>query len=44
VIGVIRARLRGADAYSAAELAQLHAIRHSTAVFDPYDGSPQPAP
>lgn len=44
VIAVIRARLRGGDAYSAAELAKLNAIRHSTAVFAPYDGSPPPAP
>jgi hypothetical protein len=36
VIGAIRARLRGADAYTAAELAQLNAIRRSKAVFAPY--------
>jgi hypothetical protein len=44
VIAAIRARLRGADAYSAAELAQLNAIRDSTAAFAPYDASPPPAP
>ncbi|HEX3477586.1 MAG TPA: hypothetical protein VHT91_21335 [Kofleriaceae bacterium] len=44
VTGVIRARLRGGDAYSAAELARLNAIRHSTAVFAPYDDAPPPAP
>jgi len=37
VIGAIRARLRGADAYTAAELAQLNAIRRSTAMFAPYE-------
>jgi hypothetical protein len=37
VVGVIRARLRGPDAYSAAELAALNAHRHSSAVFAPYD-------
>jgi len=37
VIGTIRARLRGADAYSAAELAALDAIRRSTAAFAPYE-------
>ncbi|HEX3759695.1 MAG TPA: hypothetical protein VHW23_13370 [Kofleriaceae bacterium] len=37
VIGVIHARLRGADAYTAAELAELNAIRRSTAVFAPYE-------
>lgn len=37
VVGAIRARLRGADAYTAAELAALNAIRHSTAVFAPYE-------
>ena len=44
VIGAIRARLRGGDAYSAAELAKLNAIRRSTAVFAPYDGAPPAAP
>jgi hypothetical protein len=44
VVGVIRARLRGDDAYSAAELARLNAIRHSTAVFTPYDEAPLPTP
>jgi hypothetical protein len=44
VIGVIRARLRGGDAYSAAELAKLNAIRRSTAVFAPHDGAPPTAP
>jgi hypothetical protein len=44
VIGVIRARLRDGDAYSAAELARLNAIRHSTAVFAPYDEAPPPTP
>lgn len=44
VIGVIRARLRDGDAYSAAELARLNAIRHATAVFAPYDEAPPPAP
>lgn len=37
VIGAIRARLRGADAYTAAELAELNAVRRSTAVFAPYE-------
>jgi hypothetical protein len=37
VIGAIRARLRGADAYTASELAQLNAIRRSKAVFAPYE-------
>jgi len=37
VIGAIRARLRGAGAYTAAELAELNAIRRSTAVFAPYE-------
>jgi hypothetical protein len=37
VIGAIRARLRDADAYTAAELAELNAIRRSTAVFAPYE-------
>jgi hypothetical protein len=37
VIGVIRARLRGRDAYTAAELAQLNARRRSSAVFAPYE-------
>lgn len=37
VIGVIRARLRGADAYTTAELTELNAIRRSTAVFTPYE-------
>jgi hypothetical protein len=37
VIGVIHGRLRGADAYTAAELAELNAIRRSTAVFAPYE-------
>jgi hypothetical protein len=37
VIGAIRARLRGAAAYSTAELAALNAIRSSTAVFAPYE-------
>ena len=44
LIGVIRARLTGGDAYSAAELTRLNAIRHSTAVFAPYDEAPPPAP
>lgn len=37
VIGVIRARLRGASAYTADELTQLNARRHSTARFAPYE-------
>lgn len=37
VIGVIRARLRGPDAYTAAELLQLNARRRSKAVFAPYE-------
>jgi hypothetical protein len=37
VLGVIRGRLRGSDAYTTAELAQLNARRRSTAVFAPYD-------
>lgn len=37
VIGVIRGRLRGADAYTAAELAALNARRRSSAVFAPYE-------
>ena len=37
VIGAIRARLRGGDAYTASELAQLNAIRRSKAVFAPYE-------
>jgi hypothetical protein len=37
VIGAIRARLRGDDAYTATELAQLNADRRSTAVFAPYE-------
>jgi len=37
VIGTIRARLRGPDAYTTAELAELNAIRRSTAVFAPYE-------
>jgi len=37
VIGAIRGRLRGTDAYTAAELAELNAIRRSTAVFAPYE-------
>lgn len=36
-IGTIRARLRGAHAYTTAELAELNAIRSSTAVFAPYE-------
>jgi hypothetical protein len=44
VISVIRARLRGDDAYSAPELAKLNAIRHSTAAFAPHDETPPPAP
>ncbi|HEX7841317.1 MAG TPA: hypothetical protein VF469_27755, partial [Kofleriaceae bacterium] len=37
VIGVIRARLRGQDAYTASELLQLNARRRSKAVFAPYE-------
>lgn len=37
VIGAIRARLRGDDAYTPAELARLNAGRRSTAVFAPYE-------
>jgi hypothetical protein len=37
VIGVIRARLRGASAYTAAELAELNARRRSAARFVPYE-------
>ena len=37
VIGIIRARLRGSDAYTADELAQLNARRRSKAVFAPYE-------
>ena len=37
VIGAIRARLHGPDAYTAAELAALNASRHSKAVFAPYE-------
>lgn len=37
VIGVIRARLRGRDAYTTAELAQLNARRRSKRVFAPYE-------
>src|SRR5207302_283120 len=37
VIGAIRARLRGPDAYTAAELVQLNALRRSKAVFAPYE-------
>jgi hypothetical protein len=37
VIGTIRARLRGGDAYTASELVQLNAIRRSKAVFAPYE-------
>jgi len=37
VIGAIRARLRGPDAYAAAELAALNAIRRSQAAFAPYE-------
>jgi hypothetical protein len=37
VLGVIRARLHGRDAYTAEELARLNAARRSTAVFAPYD-------
>lgn len=37
VIGVIRARLRGGDAYTAEELAQLNTGRQSKAVFAPYE-------
>jgi hypothetical protein len=36
VTGVIRARLRGDEAYTDAELARLNAHRRSTAVFAPY--------
>ncbi len=36
VIGAIRGRLRGAAAYTAAELTELNAVRRSTAVFAPY--------
>jgi hypothetical protein len=43
VIGVIRARLRGDDAYTPDELARLDARRTSTARFAPYD-DPTPAP
>jgi hypothetical protein len=37
VLGAIRGRLSGANAYTAAELAQLNAHRHSTAAFAPYE-------
>ena len=37
VIGAIRGRLRGPDAYTAAELAALNATRRSQAVFAPYE-------
>ena len=37
VVGAIRARLIGTDAYAAAELALLNAHRRSTARFAPYD-------
>jgi hypothetical protein len=37
VVGAIRARLRGPDAYTADELAQLNALRRSKAVFAPYE-------
>lgn len=37
VIGAIRARLRGTNAYTPAELAELNASRSSTAVFAPYE-------
>ncbi|HEY0990449.1 MAG TPA: hypothetical protein VGD80_25525 [Kofleriaceae bacterium] len=37
VIGAIRAWLRGRNAYTAAELAQLNARRRSSAVFAPYE-------
>jgi hypothetical protein len=37
VVGAIRARLIGTDAYTAAELALLNAHRRSTARFAPYD-------
>lgn len=36
VVGAIRAHLRGTDAYTAAELAELNAHRRSTSVFAPY--------
>lgn len=40
VIGFIRARLTGADAYTAAELARLNRTRQSKAVFAPYGDAP----
>jgi len=40
VIGVIRGRLRGTDAYTDDELARLNARRRSTGRFAPYDEAP----
>ncbi len=37
IVGIIRARLVGNDAYTAAELAKLNAHRQSAASFAPYD-------
>lgn len=37
VVGIIRARVRGGEAYTAAELAELNARRSSLAVFAPYE-------
>jgi hypothetical protein len=37
VVGVIRARLQGRDAYTSEELARLNAGRRSKAVFAPYE-------
>lgn len=43
VIGVIRGRLQGTDAYTAAELARLNSRRRSKAVFAPYEPAAAPA-
>ncbi len=37
VVGFIRAKLRGAEAYTAGELVQLNAHRHSKRMFAPYE-------
>jgi hypothetical protein len=36
IIGFVRARLTGADAYTATELERLNGAKKSTATFDPY--------
>jgi hypothetical protein len=44
VIGVIHARLHGADAYTADELGRLNARRTSIAPFAPYEELAAPVP